>query len=111
MEAYPTYQPVHRVPLLVLAELGPAGLLLWLAPGRRAVACGLTSRGRWPGRDVPLPVATAVVAALTGLTVISWFDFYPWFSQQGRMITWVLWGLLAESVDARRPTGAVGRVT
>ena len=30
LEAYPIYQPVHRVPLLVLAELGLPGAALWL---------------------------------------------------------------------------------
>jgi uncharacterized membrane protein len=49
-----------------------------------------------------------VLAALTGLAVIGWFDFYPWFSQQGRMMTWVLLGLLAQSL-ATTPRGSVMR--
>jgi len=42
-------------------------------------------------------VAAATAAMLAGLTVISWFDFYPWFSPQGRLLSWIAWGLWAQT--------------
>ena len=82
------------MPLLARAELGPAGLLLWAALVVGPWIAVLAARGTWPSGDFPRPVAAAVMGALTGLAAIGWFDYYPWFSQQGRMMTWVLWALL-----------------
>jgi hypothetical protein len=43
-------------------------------------------------------VAAASAAILVSLTVISWFDFYPWFSQQGRLLSWISWGVWAQTI-------------
>lgn len=90
MAAYPLYQPVHTVPLLAAAELGIPGVLLWL---------GLMA-GPWLAlrRCRPDAFTMAVAAALAAFTVISFYDFYPWFSQQGRLLQWLLWGLFAQGL-------------
>ena len=45
-------------------------------------------------------LAAGVAAAIAALTAVSWFDFYPWFSQQGRLLMWLCWGLLAQSLTS-----------
>ena len=98
LEAYPIYQPVHRVPLLALAELGPLGGALWLILAFGPWATIWRRRMTWPGPDLPAALIVATTGAIAALTVVSWFDFYPWFSQQGRLLMWLLWGLWAGSV-------------
>ncbi len=94
MAAYPIYQPVHRVPLLAAAELGLPGGLLWAALALGPWVALWRHRRSWPASVLPAGLA----AALAALTVVSWFDFYPWFSQQGRLLLWVCWGLWAQSM-------------
>ena len=98
LDAYPIYQPVHRVPLLALAELGLPGGVLWLILALGPWIAIWRRRTTWPGPDAPFALAAGISGALAALTVISWFDFYPWFSQQGRLLLWILWGLWAGSV-------------
>ncbi len=97
LAAYPIYQPVHRVPLLAAAELGIGGGLLWLALAAGTWLALWRGRRDWPAGEIPLSVAAATAAMLAGLTVISWFDFYPWFSPQGRLLSWIAWGLWAQT--------------
>ncbi len=128
LEAYPVYQPVHRAPLLAVAELGAAGGLLWLV---LALGPWIAMRRRHSREAAPPPspaagkgaarsrvllrqddgghaqgLAAGVAASLAALTIVSLFDFYPWFSQQGRLLAWILWGLWAQSMwrpsDGRR---------
>lgn len=97
LAAYPIYQPVHRAPLLAAAELGLGGGLLWLTlAGGPWVGLWRGWRG-WPAAQMPLSAATSIAAMLAALTVISWFDFYPWFSPQGRLLSWIAWGLWAQT--------------
>ncbi len=98
LDAYPIYQPVHRVPLLALAELGPPGGVLWLILAFGPWIALWRRRKTWPGPDVPLELAAGICGAIAALTVVSWFDYYPWFSQQGRLLLWILWGLWAGSM-------------
>ena len=98
LAAYPIYQPVHRVPLLAAAELGIGGGLLWLALAAGPWIALWRSRHAWPAGQIPVSVAAATAAMLAALTVISWFDFYPWFSPQGRLLSWIAWGLWAQTL-------------
>jgi O-antigen ligase len=98
LAAYPIYQPVHRVPLLALAELGLPGAALWLILALGPWITLWRRRKTWPGPAVPPALAGATCGALAALTIVSWFDFYPWFSQQGRLLMWIAWGLWAGSV-------------
>jgi O-antigen ligase len=97
LEDYPIYQPVHRVPFLVLAEQGLPGAALWLILALGPWVTIWRRHKTWPGPDVPAALAAATSGAIAALTVVSWFDFYPWFSQQGRLLMWILWGLWAGS--------------
>jgi O-antigen ligase len=102
LEDYPTFQPVHDVPLLARAELGPAGPILWYALAAGPWIAVVRARGRWPAGDMPVALGAAVVGGLTAMAAVGFFDFYPWFSQQGRMLMWVLWALLAQSLATTR---------
>jgi hypothetical protein len=103
LEDYPTFQPVHDVPLLARAELGPLGVGLWYALAVAPWVAVAAARRRWPAAGFPRPLAAAVLGGLAGLTTVGFFDFYPWFSQQGRMMMWVLWALLAQSLMRGKP--------
>lgn len=106
LETYPIYQPVHRVPLLATAELGLPGGLVWLVLALGPwVTIGLQG-GRWPSSRFPTGLAVGVMGAIAALSVISWFDFYPWASHQGRLLAWLCWGMFAAS--AARPRIASG---
>ena len=94
--AYPVYQPVYSVPLLVTAELGLLGGLLWvlllLAPW-----LGLWLRRRrvrmtawWAGLS----------GALLALLAVSFADFYVWSSHQGQLALWLVLGLWAREWSA-----------
>jgi O-antigen ligase len=106
VEAGRVYQPVFFVPLLVTAELGVAGGLLWLwliaAP--------------WPElrrrcREGPVSYWWAGLSgALLALAVVSFFDFYVWTSHQGPLLLWIVLGLwAAEWEEARRHCPVAGR--
>jgi O-antigen ligase len=106
IRAYPIYQPVHRVPLLAAAELGAPGALIWFVLAAGPWLVTWRRRTRWPGGGVPPGEASAILAILAALTVVSWFDFYPWFSQQGRLLAWMSWGLWAQTAP---PSALRGR--
>ena len=101
---YPIFQPVHRVPLLATAELGVPGALLWLT---LAVGPWITlwrRRKRWPDDGMAMGLAVSIVSSIAALTMVGWFDFYPWFSQQGRMLTWICWALWAQTAPRISPS-------
>lgn len=85
------YQPAHNVLLDVAAEtgLGGAGLysvLLvapWLALWRQR------RRLTWS------PALAGTSALLLALTLVGWFDYYPWLLAPGRLWQWLAWGLWA----------------
>ncbi len=97
LAAYPIYQPVHRAPLLAQAELGVPGSLLWLVLNLGPWLALWRHRHRWPAKT-SLALSASVAGALLALSVVSWFDFYPWFSQQGRLLVWVLLGMWAATM-------------
>ncbi len=95
-----TPQPAHNVPLLLLAELGPVGSLLWLGlmllPGVwTAVYLHRQSHPLTPAQLWLLGLTAALVAA----AVIDLFDYYMWGWAQGRLLRWVLWGLWGTAVS------------
>ncbi|MCX7707436.1 MAG: O-antigen ligase family protein [Anaerolineae bacterium] len=100
LAAYPIYQPVHRALLLAQAELGLPGSLFWLAVNLGPWLAMWHDRRRWPGKAPPA-LSAFIAGALLALTVVSWFDFYPWFSQQGRLLVWVLLGMWAGTMAYR----------
>jgi len=96
--AYPTYQPVYNVPLLVAAELGILGGLLWLA------LISLPWLNLWLRRHqlALSPWWAGLSGALLALAIISLFDFYAWASHQGRLLLWLVLGLWAREWETAR---------
>jgi putative inorganic carbon (HCO3(-)) transporter len=89
--AYPVYQPVYNVVLLVTAELGILGGLLWLS------LVSLPWFSLWLRRwEVPItPWWAGLSGALLALITVSLLDYYAWTSHQGRLILWLVLGLWA----------------
>jgi O-antigen ligase len=90
--AYPTYQPVHNVTLLLTAELGLLGGVLWLtlvvAPWAllyQQRQSNMHMTGWWAGLH----------GALTALSVVSLFDAYVWSAHQGALALMLVLGLWA----------------
>ena len=91
--AYPIFQPVHNVLLLLATELGPGGSLLWsvtmLSP---ALALFFAAD------DLRLDSWLAALASvLVAHFAIGWVEAYPWSSQQGVLMTWTILGLWARA--------------
>ncbi len=97
-------QPVHNMPLLLWAELGPAGLALWL--WLLAAPLWLSWR-RWRQGRATLWLA-GLAAALLAFGLIDWFDHYAWSWPQGRWLRWLLWALWVAALADERPAIAGG---
>jgi putative inorganic carbon (HCO3(-)) transporter len=96
--AYPVYQPVYNVTLLVTAELGIMGGILWLS------LLSLPWFNLWLRRQQVriTPWWAGLSGALLALIVVSFFDFYVWTSHQGRLVLWLVLGLWAREWQASR---------
>jgi O-antigen ligase len=88
-------QPVHNVPLLLAAEVGALGALvwfwLWLAPGL-ALSHLRRDQNHW---------LVVLVAALFGLGIISLWDDYPWALNAGRLLSVTLLGLTGPALEVQ----------
>jgi O-antigen ligase len=73
-------QHVHNLPLLIGAELGITGLLLWLFL--------LTTGVVYAWRKCRDPLAVAVGAGTVALLVVGMFDHYPWTIMHFQMLLW-----------------------
>jgi putative inorganic carbon (HCO3(-)) transporter len=95
--AYPVYQPVYNVVLLVTAELGILGGILWVS------LISLPWLNLWLHRlQVQIaPWWAGLSGALLALTAVSFFDFYVWTSHQGRLVFWLVLGLWAREWQQR----------
>jgi hypothetical protein len=98
------YLPVHNVLLLITAELGPAGGLCWLW------LWGAFGLALWRSRAAVSRDSWLLgwSIALVSLFVISFFDFYLWGWQFGRLMLWAMLGLWAgrygQIADVPAPT-------
>jgi O-antigen ligase len=100
--AYPVYQPVYSVVLLVTAELGLLGGGFWLA------LIALPWPGLWLARRQVRVTAwwAGLCGAMLGLVTVSFLDNYVWSSHQGRLMWWLVLGLWArEWVQSRLVKG------
>lgn len=79
-------EPVHSLPLLVVAELGIPGLLLL---GAAAITLWVAIR------HAGNPAAVITSAMLAGLTITAIFDHYLWTLAPGRALLWYALGLWA----------------
>lgn len=91
------YQPAHLVPLVVAAELGIFGGFFWLW----LMAAPLVVMWRRRSQIVSSRWMATVAAALLVLLIVSFFDYYPWFWQSGRLWQWSVWGLFAAVFSIR----------
>jgi O-antigen ligase len=92
---FPGFRVVHNLPLLVLAELGMIGFLLWLA----WVLGPVVQRIQWPADRMWDPTAAGVSAAWVGLLAIGLFDGYmhvpaSWWSAAHLGLLAGAWGRL-----------------
>jgi len=85
-------QPVHKVPLLLAAEVGVIGgflwIWLWLTPG---LAVNPAARGQNPWLVV-------VVSAGFALGIIGLWDDYPWALNAGRLCTITVLSLISRTL-------------
>jgi O-antigen ligase len=85
------YQPPHFVLLNAAAETGIFGALFYF----------LILAGPWAAmffyrkRLDFSPSLIAAAGALAAVTVVGFFDYYPWLLAAGRFWQWMIWGLWA----------------
>lgn len=87
------YQPIHNVPMLILAETGFLGLisiLFWLA------SAVWTNFSRFPHRDSLYAFGMANVVLM-----ISFFDHYPWSSWSGLVLIAFVLGMMVKMGETR----------
>ncbi len=94
---YPVFQPVHNVVLLLTAEVGVLGALLWvlltMGPPLALWLEPVPTHGSW---------LAGLAGVLIALFAVGWLEAYPWRSQQGALILWLTLGLWATGwTDAR----------
>ncbi len=82
-------EPVHDLPLLVIAELGIAGAVILAGLGISILHGSLRAHR---------PLAVIFSAALIGLCVTALFDHYLWTLAPGRMLLGLMLGLWAGQV-------------
>ena len=86
-------EPVHNLPLLVVAELGLGGALVVIGLGVVVVT------GAWRAKH---PETALFAAALIGLLTTGLFDHYLWTLAPGRLLLGLLFGLLAAQMREDR---------
>lgn len=96
VETMATVQNARNVPLLLGAEVGMGGLLLWLFVWLAvavAVLWRLRTRSAW---------LLASMCAWLALGFIALFYSFPWALNQGRLLTAVTLGLVGRGLSRRR---------
>lgn len=102
-----SYQPAHLVPLTVAAEVGVAGAVAWLGATLAPWILAWRARRSWT-REL-----AATTGALTAVTVVSLFDYYPWTFPAGRTWWWLaiaLWIVAWRRAVADAPNRATSGV-
>lgn len=86
-----SYQPAHFVLLDAAAEAGLLGASVYTAA---LIVPWIAVAVRWrQGKLSPGLLGSS--AALLVITLIGFFDYYPWLLQPGRLWQWAIWGLWA----------------
>jgi hypothetical protein len=94
-DADTTFHPVHNVPLLLAAEIGIVGGVVWITGG--IVALGLLL-SRW---NVMSARAIAALAAWLAICIISVFDHYWWGILTGRTMTVIVLAMVDRALTER----------
>ncbi|MBI4127609.1 MAG: O-antigen ligase family protein [Parcubacteria group bacterium] len=95
------YQPAHNVPLLILAELGVTGFVIWIVCMLGLVVVmvkRLLSRLSPPSLEF-----AAVSFALLVLLFLSLFDHYLWTLKAGQGLFFLILALWIVNLDRRAP--------
>lgn len=87
-------QAVHNVPLLLAAELGVLGGILWLVIGLAATARFILHARKGS------PWLLCAICAFLALLIISFFDSYPWSLNSGLLLTAMVLGLASRTVGS-----------
>jgi O-Antigen ligase len=95
------YQPAHYVLLDAAAELGLLGGICWLWLLVAPVIAVWNLRRQM----VMNPWMAATAAALLVITLIGFYDYYPWLSAPGRLWQWSAWGLFAAAIQTSAKPG------
>lgn len=90
-------EPVHNVPLLIWAEMGPLAAVGWVG---LLLAVGVTTVRRRAREDILL---AGIAAGLAALLVTSLVDHYVWTMPPMRTLLWLALGLWGRALD--RPGG------
>jgi O-antigen ligase len=86
-----SYQPAHFVLLDAAAETGLLGASMYTAV---LIVPWIAVAVRWrQGKLSPGLLGSS--AALLIITLIGFFDYYPWLLQPGRLWQWAIWGIWA----------------
>jgi O-antigen ligase len=85
------YQPPHLVMLEAAAETGLFGALFYML----ALIAPWVLMWFQRRRLTFSPVLIGASALLLAVTVVSFFDYYPWLLAAGRFWQWLAWGLWA----------------
>lgn len=92
------FQPAHFVLLDAAAELGMFGGMIWLwllaAP---FAALWIRRRG-----FIADPWLATTLAAIVVVTIIGFYDYYPWLGIPGRLWQWSAWGLFGATFQSMR---------
>lgn len=90
------YQPAHFVLIDAAAELGIVGGMIWLW------LLVTPALALWHHRRDVLssPWVGATAAALLVVTIIGFYDYYPWLGVAGSLWQWSAWGLFGASFQA-----------
>jgi O-antigen ligase len=83
------YSPAHLVFFDAAAELGAFGALAYAGISLFPWAALWLKRKQL----VITPELVAASALLLAITAASFFDYYPWFQNPGRLWQWMAWGL------------------
>jgi O-antigen ligase len=101
--AYEFVQPEHNVPLLVTSELGLLGGASWVFLMLSPLFVIL--RRAYLGVKIT-PLTCLWTAMILAVLIISYFDFYFWGRQQGRMVLWALLGFWVNSLTQEKQSNS-----
>ena len=99
------FVPVHNVPALITAEHGVPGGIAWVV---LMIAPFVWFVYAWRHRAFD-PHALLWLGPLTVILFSSLFDFYPWATQDGRVMLWALIGLWAGNWSHTRSPAPIGQ--
>lgn len=82
------YQPAHNVYLLMYSEIGIIGVIALIAWMAYCIRARMRTRGE------PL-IRFALIMLALSIGAIAAFDHFTWTLQQGRLLWWGVWALIA----------------